>query len=106
MSQPDWLRYFLDYNFGTSVVTVNFQDWAKMVRQDGAVTWLEGVPEKLSGAMKDAEVVVAVASGIANPSPGIDIVRIQGMHHLFTIPGDFGTHPGSEEEDRENSSHP
>lgn len=46
-----------------------------MVRDDGLVTTLEEVPEKLSGVMKDAEVVVAVASGIATPSPGIDIVR-------------------------------
>ena len=72
---PIRLRYFLDYNFGTAVVTVNFQDWAKTVRRNGAVTRLEEVPEKPSGVRKDAEVVVAVASGIANPSPGIDIVR-------------------------------
>jgi len=75
MSQPDRLRYFLDHNFGTSVVTLNFQDWDNMVRYDGAVTRLEQIPEKLSGVLKDAEAVVAVASGIANPSPGIDIVR-------------------------------
>ena len=75
MSQPDRLRYFLDYNFGTSVVTVNFQDWAKIVRHDGAVTKLEEIPQKLSGVQRDAEVVIAVASGIANQSPGLEIVR-------------------------------
>jgi hypothetical protein len=75
MSQPDRLRYFLHHNFKSSVVTINFQDWDKMVRVDGATTRLERIPAKLSGVLKSAEIVVAVASGIANPSPGIDIVR-------------------------------
>jgi hypothetical protein len=75
MSQPDRLRYVLDRNFESSVVTINFEDWGKMVRPDGAPTRLEQIPDKLSGVLKTAEVVVAVASGIANHTPGIDIVR-------------------------------
>ena len=75
MNQPDRLRYLLVHNFGSSVVTVNFQVWSKIVNHDGSVTKLEEIPHKLSGVQKDAEVVVAAASGIANARPGIDIVR-------------------------------
>jgi hypothetical protein len=39
------------------------------------VTKLEEIPQKLSGVQRDAEVVIAVASGIANQSPGLEIVR-------------------------------
>lgn len=42
---------------------------------DGSVTKLEEIPHKIAGVQTDAEVVVAVASGIANICPGIDIVR-------------------------------
>jgi hypothetical protein len=36
---------------------------------------VDQIPEKLSGVMRDAEVVAVAASGIANSNPGIDIVR-------------------------------
>ena len=45
------------------------------MRHDGAVTKLEEIPQKLSRVQRDAEVVIAVASGIANQSPGLEIVR-------------------------------
>ena len=61
--------------YGHSVVTVNFHDWQNLVRVDGAPTVVEQIPEKLSGVMRDAEVVAVAASGIANPNPGINIVR-------------------------------
>jgi hypothetical protein len=75
MSEPVRLRYFMEHLYGHSVITINNQDWMRLVRQDGEVTALEQVPEKLSGVMRDAEVVATVASGVANPSPGMDIVR-------------------------------
>ena len=68
-------------------MTVNFQDWAKIVRHDGAVTKLEEIRHKLSGVQRDAEVVIAVASGIANRLSDLRLLgEIQRMLHSFTIP--------------------
>ena len=61
--------------YGHSVITINTQDWKKLVRVDGLPTVVEQIPEKLSGVIRDAEVVAVAASGIVNPNPGIDIVR-------------------------------
>jgi hypothetical protein len=75
MSDPIRLRYFMENLYGHSVITVNTQDWKNVVRLDGSPTRVEQIPEKLSGVLRDAEVVAVAASGIANPNPGIDIVR-------------------------------
>ena len=75
MSEPVRLRYFMENLYGHSVVTINFQDWQNLVRVDGAPTVVEQIPDKISGVMRDAEVVAVAASGIANQNPGIDIVR-------------------------------
>jgi hypothetical protein len=75
MSDPLRLRYFMENHFGHSVITINFQEWGNLVRHDGCPTKLERVPGKLSGVMRDAEVVAIAASGISNGSPGIEIVR-------------------------------
>ena len=61
--------------YGHSVITIGNQDWSNLVRTDGHPTKLERVPDKLSGVMRDAEVVAIAASGIASPKPGIYIVR-------------------------------
>jgi hypothetical protein len=75
VSEPLRLRYFMENLHGHSVVTVNTQDWQNLVRSDGTPTVVEEIPDKLSAVMRDAEVVAVTASGIANPNPGIDIVR-------------------------------
>jgi len=75
MSEPMRLRYFMENFYGHSVITMGNQDWQRLVRHDGQPTVLEQAPEKLSGVMRDAEVVAVAASGISNPKPGIDIVR-------------------------------
>ncbi|HEX4653431.1 MAG TPA: hypothetical protein VH227_04210 [Candidatus Udaeobacter sp.] len=75
MSDPIRLRYFMENVYGHSVITVNTQDWKNVVRLDGSPTRVEQILEKLSRVMRDAEVVAVAASGIANPNPGIDIVR-------------------------------
>jgi len=75
MSDPIRLRYFMENLYGHSVVTINMTDWKNLVRLDGLPTTVEQIPEKLSGVMRDAEVVAVAASGIANANPGIDIVR-------------------------------
>jgi hypothetical protein len=75
MSEPIRLRYFMENFYGHSVITINTQDWQNLVRVDGLATVVEQIPEKLSGVLRDAEVVAVAASGIANPNPGIDIVR-------------------------------
>jgi len=75
MSDPIRLRYFMETLYGHSVITINTTDWTNLVRVDGLPTVVEQIPEKLSGVLRDAEVVTVAASGIANPNPGIDIVR-------------------------------
>lgn len=75
MNDPIRLRYFMENLYGHSVITINMTDWKNLVRIDGKPTVVEQIPEKLSGVMRDAEVVAAAASGIANANPGIDIVR-------------------------------
>jgi hypothetical protein len=75
MSEPIRLRYFMENLYGHSVITINTRDWQNLVRVDGLPTIVEQIPEKLSAVMRDAEVVAVAASGIANPNPGIDIVR-------------------------------
>jgi len=75
MSEPIRLRYFMENVYGHSVITINTQAWQNLVRVDGSLPVVEQIPEKLSGVLRDAEVVAVAASGIANPNPGIDIVR-------------------------------
>jgi len=75
MSDPIRLRYFMENLYGHSVITINTMDWKNLVRNDGLPTVVEQIPEKLSGVMRNAEVVAVAASGIANANPGIDIVR-------------------------------
>ena len=75
MSDPIRLRYFMENLYGHSVITINTADWTKLVRVDGLPTVVEQIPEKLSGVIRDAEVVAVAASGTANANPGIDIVR-------------------------------
>jgi hypothetical protein len=75
MSDPIRLRYFMENLHGRSVITINTQDWKSLVRVDGSPTVVEQIPDKLSGVMRDAEVVAVAASGKVNPNPGIDIVR-------------------------------
>jgi hypothetical protein len=58
-----------------SVITIGNQDWQRLVRSDGQPTVVEQIPKKLSGVMRDAEVVAVAASGIANPNPWIAFVR-------------------------------
>jgi hypothetical protein len=75
MSEPIRLRCFMENLYEHSVITIGNRDWQRLVRSDGRPTVVEQVPEKLSGVMRDAEVVAVAARGIANPNPGIDIVR-------------------------------
>ncbi|SRR6266481_729257 len=75
MSEPIRLRCFMENLYGHSVITIGNQDWQRLVRSDGQPTVVEQIPKKLSGVMRDAEVVAVAASGIPNPNAGIDIVR-------------------------------
>jgi hypothetical protein len=75
MSESIRLRYFMENLYEHSVITIGNQDWQRLVRSDGQATIVEQIPEKLSGVMRDAQVVAVAASGIVNPNPGIDVVR-------------------------------
>ncbi len=75
MSDPDRIRFFFQHTQNHSVVTIMRSDWEKMVRPDGSPTELKKLPPKIGGVAKQAQVVAIAASGIANPSPSIDVVR-------------------------------
>ena len=75
MNTPDRIRYYFQHAQDYSVITIMRMDWEKLVRADGSPTQLEELPSKIAGVAKQAEVVAIAASGIANPSPDLDVVR-------------------------------
>jgi hypothetical protein len=83
MSEPDRIRYFMQYAQGHSVITIGNQVWNQLVRQDGKPTLLEGVPQKLSGVMQDATVVVMAASGAHALDPAIQITRLDEKDYPY-----------------------
>ncbi len=100
MSHYDRIRFFFQHVEGHSVVTIMRSDWNQLVLSDGSPTHLEELPLKIGGVAKDAEVAAIAASGIANPSPGIDVVRkdldddpyIYNTDH-YTVVEDLPKHP-------------
>ena len=94
------LTFGLEYLYGYSVVTAPATQWREIVIADGTPTVLEQVPGPLSAVHKQAEVVAVAASGQANPTPGIDIVRYHQKDHPYiynvdhyTVIEDFHLHP-------------
>jgi hypothetical protein len=75
MSQVDRLYYAVQKIYSASVVSFGYADWFRLVRPDGAITELEELPPKLNNPNLAAVTVVAVASGIANVQPGMDVLR-------------------------------
>lgn len=75
MNSPDRIRYIFERTEQHSVITIMRSDWEALVRTDGSPTQIEALPPKISAVAKKAEIVAIAASGIANLSPGIDVVR-------------------------------
>ena len=100
MCAPDRIRYYFQHVQQHSVVTIGRTDWEKLVSPDGNPTVLDALPTKIGGVAKQAEVVVIAASGIANPDPGIDVVRAapEDAPYVFntdhyTVVESFSNHP-------------
>jgi hypothetical protein len=68
-----------------SVASFGYADWYRMVRPDGAVTELEQLPPTIGNPRLQASTVVALASGIANPDPGCDVLRYHPVDAPFVL---------------------
>jgi hypothetical protein len=68
-----------------SVVSFGYADWCRMVRADGTVTELEQLPPSIQNPSLAASTIVAVASGVANPDPGCDVLRHDPADMPFII---------------------
>jgi hypothetical protein len=58
-----------------SVAILPKSEWSRLLRSDGGITELVNLPRVLSNAELRAAEIVSIASGIANPSPGLMIAR-------------------------------
>jgi hypothetical protein len=68
-----------------SVACLGYADWYRMVRPDGAVTELEELPATIRNPSLEASTVVALASGVANPDPGCDVLRYDPVDAPFVL---------------------
>jgi hypothetical protein len=85
MNQVDRLYYAVQKIHSASVVSFGYADWFRLVRPDGAITELEELPPNLNNPNLAAATVVAVASGIANVQPGIDVFRYDRKDAPFIL---------------------
>jgi hypothetical protein len=51
-------------------------EWSQLLRPDGSVTELSQLPGALSDPVLRAKEIVSIASGIANPTPGLMVARL------------------------------
>jgi hypothetical protein len=54
---------------------MGYADWHRLVRPDGKITELEQLPAAINNPQLAASTLTAVASGIAIPQPGMDVLR-------------------------------
>lgn len=100
MSRTNRVKFALKHAMCKSVIAIDSDDWYSLVMSDGAVTEIEEVPSSLHGLVSMTTKVVAAASGIINPDPGIDVVRydpddkpyIYNIYH-YTVIENLPNHP-------------
>jgi hypothetical protein len=85
MPQVDRLYYALRKIHNASVVSFGYADWLRLVRPDGAITELEELPPGLNNPSLAASTLAAVASGIANVQPGMDVLRYDPQDEPYII---------------------
>jgi hypothetical protein len=71
----DRIYYALNKIEDKSVATMGYADWRRLVRPDGRLTELEELPSAINNQFLAATTITAVASGIAVPQPGMDVLR-------------------------------
>jgi len=91
MTNHDKIYFSLKHVSNKSVVSMSREDWTKLVRDDGGVTELEGLPREVNNAGLRASLLVVVASGIENHDPGIDIFRHDPSDKPFVVNMDHYT---------------
>jgi hypothetical protein len=69
-------QYALEHVADNSVFIVERFEWERMVDESGEPIKLANVPPSISGLISMAAHVMTAGSGICNPSPGIDVVRL------------------------------
>ena len=60
---------------GKSISSITKAEWTSLVHSDGSLTELKEIPSSLNNPVLKASTIVAVASGIIVPNPGMDILR-------------------------------
>ncbi len=94
------LKYATQNVLNRSVTTVTRSEWEALVHPEGYVTNVQMLPKPFMNVMHEAQVVAVTASGIQNPDPGIDVVRldekdapnIYNIDH-YTVVQTFCLHP-------------
>lgn len=76
MENEDRLKYALEHVTDKSVFIVKRVEWGRIVDESGEPIKLANVPSPISGLVSMADHVMTAGSGIYNPYPGIDVVRI------------------------------
>ena len=69
------IGFALAHVLGKSAAIFARDEWEKLICPSGEPTIVTEVPKPIDGVLHDATVVTVTASGLVNPSPGIDIVR-------------------------------
>ena len=76
---PDQQRLYYGLIHATgdnrSVAVLPKSEWSQLLRSDGSVTELTQRPRIISNPVLQAAEIASIASGIANPSPGLMVAR-------------------------------
>jgi hypothetical protein len=76
---PDQQRLYYGLIHATgdnrSVAVLPKSEWSQLLRSDGSVTELTQRPSIISNPVLQAAEIASIASGIANPSPGLMVAR-------------------------------
>jgi hypothetical protein len=75
MTAQDRVRFSIEHTLGQSVAILRRSDWSRMVSHSGQPTVLAAAGLPIQAVAHQATVVAIAGSGIANPQPGIDVVR-------------------------------
>lgn len=79
------IYYALRHIEGKAIATMGYADWYRLVRSDGQITELEELPTAIGNVKLQADTIVSVASGIAVPTPGLDVLRYDPQDSPWVI---------------------
>lgn len=91
MKKVDKIYYVLRNIEDKPVSMMGYADWFRLIRPDGNVTELVELPEAINNPSLNAATIVATASGIVNPTPGIDVFRYDQNDDPYVINMDHYT---------------